>query len=255
MSRARRRWLGMVLLLLLLGVGSGASVRQVHGGVMAESTRVIYLEGQKERTLMLANTNAYPVLVQVWTNHGEEALAPQQALTPLIAVPPVFRLQPGALQGVRLILNGEQMPVDRESVFWLNIYEIPPTVSKIAPAGPRVAVAMNTQMKVFYRPKAMVARRNDRGAALQFRLKAGGDQHCLAVHNPTPYHASFSSIRLVAAGHERSVMPAQDMMTAPFSERCYALPTDHAFKAGQAQVRFTLLDDSGHLQEGAAPLE
>ncbi|MBB6155233.1 P pilus assembly chaperone PapD [Pseudomonas sp. JAI115] len=205
---------------------------------------------------MLANTNAYPVLVQVWTNHGEEALALQQALTPLVVVPPVFRLQPGALQGLRLILTGEHLPTDRESVFWLNIYEVPPTLSKASQPGPRVAVAMNTQMKVFYRPKALADAGNSSATTLRFELRSAGEQKCLWVHNPSPYHASFSSLKLVEYGHERAVIPAHDMMTSPLSDRCYALPPGPAEGGqAQAQVQFTLVDDSGHFEQGSARLE
>lgn len=248
----RQRWGGWVSRVVLLAGCAVAPAAQA--GVMAESTRVIYLEGQKERTLMLANTNAYPVLVQVWTNHGEEALAPQQALTPLVVVPPVFRLQPGALQGLRLILSSEHLPTDRESVFWLNIYEVPPTLSKTSVPGPRVAVAMNTQMKVFYRPKALAEPGHTLVTGLRFALRSEGNQKCLWVHNPSPYHASFSSLKLEAHGHEVAVIPAHDMMTSPMSERCYALPANPADMA-QAQVRFVLVDDSGHFEQGAAQLE
>lgn len=252
MSCDKWKWM---LFILFTGWGSEAGRLQAYAGVMAESTRVIYLEGQNERTLMLANTNAYPVLVQVWTNHGEERLAPQQALTPLIAVPPVFRLEPGALQGLRLILNGDYLSVDRESVFWLNIYEVPPTFSKASAPSPRVAVAMNTQMKVFYRPKAMAEVGNDLISTLRFKLRSVGDQRCLVVQNPSPYHASFSSLKLVEQSHELSVIAAHDMMTAPLSERCYGLPKDRLFDAAHANVHFILLNDSGHMQEGRARLD
>ncbi|CAI8811183.1 molecular chaperone [Pseudomonas zeae] len=253
MSTRYRSWAGHLLLLMCLV--SATTLQKTDAGVMAESTRVIYLEGQKERTLMLANTNAYPVLVQVWTNHGEAELAPQQALTPLIVVPPVFRLQPGALQGLRLIMNGEHLPADRESVFWLNIYEVPPTLSKIPRPVPRVAVAMNTQMKVFYRPKAIATIPKDLPSALRFRLQASGERRCLSVHNSSPYHASFSSLKLVSEGNEQPVTPAQDMMTPPLSDRCYGLPQDGNINAADARVHFIFLDDSGHLQQEIATLQ
>lgn len=42
-------------------------------GMLASSTRVIFQEGQARKTLLLANTNDYPVLVQVWVDDGETA--------------------------------------------------------------------------------------------------------------------------------------------------------------------------------------
>ncbi|MHC8346670.1 fimbrial biogenesis chaperone [Pseudomonas sp. RT6P73] len=251
MTCLRRMMTGFLLVSVW---GASAALEEANAGVMAQSTRVIYLEGQKERTLMVANTNAYPVLVQVWVNRGEETLAPQSTLTPMIVLPPVFRLQPGALQGVRLMFNGDPLPGDRESVFWLNLYEVPPTRAKAPSMAAKIAVAMNTQMKVFYRPKALATTVNDLGSALRFGLQKSASTSCLMVRNPTPYHVSFASLGLLKRGQELLVSPAHDMMTPPLSERCYALPQVHSFEAPNSQVRFTLIDDAGHAREGTAPM-
>ncbi|WP_016678677.1 fimbria/pilus periplasmic chaperone, partial [Yersinia pestis] len=39
-------------------------------GLIAGSTRIIYQPELRERTLMLANTNDYPVVVQTWIDNG-----------------------------------------------------------------------------------------------------------------------------------------------------------------------------------------
>ena len=49
-----------------------------QAGVMASRTRVIYEQGQTERSLMLANINPYPVVVQTWVNDGEDQQAPRE---------------------------------------------------------------------------------------------------------------------------------------------------------------------------------
>lgn len=247
----KRRIMPWFCLLLAGGLSAGFLV-EAEAGVMADSTRVVYLEGQKERTLMVVNTNDYPVLVQVWISHGEESLTPQLALTPMIALPPVFRLQPGALQGLRLMFTGERLPEDRESVFWLNLYEVPPTLSKTPTLTPKVAMAMNTQMKIFYRPKTVSALKNDLLHALSFRLQREGGKSCLSVLNPTAYHASFSSLRLINHDQGLSVTQQHDMMTPPFSTKCYSFAADTTIAIAKAQVRFTLLDDEGQIQEGTA---
>ena len=55
-----------------------------QAGIMASSTRVIYEQGQNERSLMLANINAYPVVVQTWVNEGEDQQTPENSTSPLI---------------------------------------------------------------------------------------------------------------------------------------------------------------------------
>ena len=119
-----------------------------QAGVMASRTRVIYEQGQTERSLMLANINPYPVVVQTWVNDGEDQQAPEKSTSPMIALPSVFRMQPGAVQGLRILYNGDALPKDRESVFWINLYEIAPKSGATPAPEAAVALAMNTQMKI-----------------------------------------------------------------------------------------------------------
>lgn len=56
-------------------------------GIMANMTRVIYHQGDKERSVLLANTNSYPVIVQNWVDHGE---ANPQTETPFVVLAPIF---------------------------------------------------------------------------------------------------------------------------------------------------------------------
>lgn len=37
-----------------------------HAGLIASSTRVIFKEGQTQQSLMLVNTNSWPVMAQTW---------------------------------------------------------------------------------------------------------------------------------------------------------------------------------------------
>ncbi len=66
----------MKSVLLLLTV---LFVQSVEAGIMPASSRMIYRDGDREKTLMLVNTNDYPVLVQSWVDNGEgspEAASP-----------------------------------------------------------------------------------------------------------------------------------------------------------------------------------
>ncbi|WP_339434721.1 molecular chaperone [Pseudomonas orientalis] len=223
-----------------------------HAGVMPEQTRLIFHEGQTQRSLMLANTNPYPVVVQTWVDDGEGNRAPENSTSAMIALPSVFRLQPQALQGLRIVYDGSALPKDRESVSWLNLYEIPPAKTD-APALPtRIAVAMNTQMKIFYRPAHLPSQPESMAGSLTFRIEQQAGAWVLVCHNPSPYHASFSSLRVSATGHEYPVAKALDMMTPPLSEKTYPLGhfTDDA--RASVPVNYTLIDDDGHYLDGHA---
>lgn len=213
-----------------------------RAGVLASVTRVVHVEGDPGHSLVLANTNHYPVVVQTWVDGGDGG--PEGTAAPFVVLPAVFRLEPGALQGIRLLYNGDPLPRDRESVFWLNLHEIPPTGSQ-DDGRSRVVLAMNTQLKVFYRPMSLEATPDQLAGRLYFTLSHDGREPRLVCHNPTPLHASFSGIALSAGGQVHSVAPQVDMMTRPFESRPYAFAGTIP-QAGSPRVRFTLLDDQGH---------
>ncbi len=83
----------MKSVLLLLTV---LFVQSVEAGIMPASSRIIYRDGDREKTLMLDNTNDYPVLVQSWVDNGEGS--PEAASPPLCGAatgfPPRLRDEP-----------------------------------------------------------------------------------------------------------------------------------------------------------------
>ncbi len=97
-----------------------------EAGVTAERTRLVFVEGQREASLLLVNQNPYPVLVQAWVDDGALDGEPDTALAPFLPLPPVFRLEPGRQRSLRLLATGQAQARDRESLYWLNIYETPP---------------------------------------------------------------------------------------------------------------------------------
>ena len=223
-----------------------------RAGLMPEQTRLIFHEGQTQRSLMLANTNAYPVVVQTWVDNGEGNRAPENSVSAMIALPSVFRLQPEALQGLRIVYDGSALPQDRESVSWLNLYEIPPAKVDAPALSTRVAVAMNTQMKIFYRPAHLPSAPERMADTLTFRIEQQAGVWVLVCNNPSPYHASFSSLRVGAQGHEQPVAKTLDMMAPPLSDKAYPLGSFTHGADASVPISYTLIDDGGHYLEGHA---
>lgn len=144
-------WLRAALLGLAIVAGTSA-----HAGVTAERTRVIFEQGKRETSLALVNQNSYPVIVQTWIDDGDLDSAPQTAQAPIMPLPPVFRLNPGQQRSLRLLHTGEKLPTDRESLYWLNLYEIPPQSNEpLAEGQSRLTVTLRTQMKVISRPHSL----------------------------------------------------------------------------------------------------
>lgn len=217
----------------------------LRAGILADGTRLIYSAQSREKTLMLANTNRYPVIVQSWVDDGEGN--PELARAPFVVLPAVFRLAPGERQAIRIIYNQEPLPPDRESVFWLNLYEIPP-VTRAQEDSARVMLAMNTQLKLFWRPAGLDAALDKAVEKLRFRLVRSGAGWAIECDNPTPLNVSFTSLRLTSGA---AAEPEMDMMARAFSTRRYALsgPPD-----GARQIRFYYLDENGAAKTGTAAI-
>lgn len=69
MMRKKYSTIGCALLLALAAMGAQA-------GIIASATRVIFREGDTEKTLMLLNTNGYPIVAQTWVDNGDVNAAP-----------------------------------------------------------------------------------------------------------------------------------------------------------------------------------
>lgn len=213
----------------------------LYAGVMAASTRLVYTEGQREKTLMLVNTNTYPVIIQSWIDNGEGN--PDFAHAPFVIIPAVFRLEPGERQGLRVIYNQEKLPADRESVFWINLYEIPPLEGKKSDDA-RLTLAMNTQLKLFWRPKTLSTTLEESAKKLTFRLRQESGSWGIECDNPSPLNVSFTSITILNGTQEYLVKSQMDMMTRAYSRRVYPLESFNSQPAGQ-NIRFRYLNDDG----------
>jgi chaperone protein PapD len=153
--------------------------------VALDRTRVIYNGADKSMSVNIQNKNQnLPYLAQAWVEdaHG------QKISSPLTALPPIQRLEPGAksqvkIQGMSAALHG--LPQDRESLFYFNLREIPPKSDK----PNTLQIALQTRIKMFYRPEAVAVKKNDKPAAEGLTLTRSGDSY--TVVNPTPYYMTI----------------------------------------------------------------
>lgn len=76
------------------------------------------------------------------------------------------------------------LPKDRESLFWLNVQEIPPVATN--EESNVLAVALNTQVKLIYRPKILAEKREDAEKGLTYSGSI--------LKNPTPYYFALTQV-------------------------------------------------------------
>ncbi|MDR6583335.1 fimbrial biogenesis chaperone [Herbaspirillum frisingense] len=230
-----------------------------EAGIMPERTRLIFSQGVGEISLRLANTNDYPVMMQSWVDQGEGSQAPDTVLSSMFVMPAVQRLQPHAVSQVRVLYTGDPLPAGRESVFWLNLYEIA-LLSAKAPQqdASRLLLGINTQIKLFYRPPGLPAPGPQWHHALHFHLaRDPGEEGAwvLVCRNDSPYFVSFAALQLGDGAQGFSPRLAPDQMVPPYGQQRYVLQQDGNARTGMPAawqapyLRYQTINDDGRLSE------
>ncbi|MBP6116048.1 MAG: molecular chaperone [Neisseriaceae bacterium] len=151
-----------------------------QAAITIDRTRIIYSADMKSVSINLSNDNKeLPFLAQTWLEDEHY----QKISSPLVALPPLQRLEPGSKSVIRVTTLPEAAALaqDRESLFYFNVREIPPKSDKMNV----LQLALQTRVKLFYRPEAIVPKR---GVVWQEQLtfKRNGNQ--LIATNPTPFY-------------------------------------------------------------------
>ena len=200
-------------------------------GVLLGGTRVVFGEKDREGSISMKNTGTSPYIVQAWSDAGEG-----RNKTPFVVTPPLSRLDPGR-ENILRIMRGPvgALPTDRESVFWLNVKEIPEKSSD----ENVLQVAVRSRIKLFYRPSDLPGKVAEAKDRLQWAVASNDKgEAVLKVANPTPYHVSLTTLSINSGQQE---IDAE--MAAPFGEQAYLLT---AVKSAQEiEVTFSTINDYG----------
>ncbi|WP_048957396.1 fimbrial biogenesis chaperone [Enterobacter bugandensis] len=173
----RKRYLTLLVLLF----GSCMS----HASVTLSNTRVVYHADKKESNITVRNNTASPFLVQSWVQ-GKDS---QGTKAPFIVTPPLFRMDAGKSNALRIIYNGAPLPQDRESLFWINVKSIP---SSSREDINKLQIAVNTRIKLFYRPSNLMDEPTDISKNVQWSVK----NNELIVRNNSSYYISFAEVKI-----------------------------------------------------------
>lgn len=172
-----------------------------HASVILYGTRVIFPADQAEVTLKISNTGAGPALVQAWLDNGDPPDAPGATDVPFVVAPSLTRLEPGGQQTLRILHSGQALPADRESLFWINVLDIPPKTEALEESSGTLALAFNTRIKLMYRPKGLPGQARDAPEQLQWSMDTGESGNVvLRARNASAYVANLGHVSLEADG-------------------------------------------------------
>lgn len=246
--------------LALAGCALGLLLLQAfpaHAGVIIYGTRVIYPAEQQEVIVRLENRGDRPALVQAWLDTGNPNSTPATAKTPFTLSPPIFRIEPHQQQALRLRHTDESSPQDRESLYWLNVLEVPPR-SNDAAQNNQLELAFRSRLRVYLRPQSLPYPVSSAPSKVQWDLVPHDQGFALQATNPTPYHISLTSVELVSEGkrfRKTANKAANDSLLMPAGDvKLFALPTLRDRPARAARVEFTSVSDFGARVRHAADL-
>lgn len=225
---------------LMLACVACSCVAPAKASIVVATTRVVYPADAPDITVRLSNQRATPALVEAWVESIDDATHSPFALTP-----PLFRIEAGRGQALRIRrLPDAVFPTDRESLYWLNVLDVPPDAPD-AGGGNVLKMAVRTRLKVFVRPPGLPGRA-DRAASRLSWTRVG---EALRIDNPTPFHVTVAHVRITGGEQVRGTM------VAPFGHATLALDAVHmpAWRIA-ARVEFGAINDAGGIDVRTAPL-
>lgn len=203
-----------------------------NAAVNIDRTRIIFNAAEKSVSIMLDNQSKdLPYLAQVWLENAQG----EKISTPLVALPPMQRIDAGQKSQIRVLQLPETaaLPKERESLFYFNVREVPP---KSALANV-MQVAIQSRIKLFYRPAAIASQAK---GAWQEKIGVKLSTEGLTISNPTPFYITLGYLGKDNSGSFRGF---DSLMLAPFASETL---TGSQYVSAKYSIGY--MDDYGGLQ-------
>lgn len=219
-----RHWITLICLIVFL-----APVHSVKAALILSGTRVIFPAGETSVSVKVDNPTDNDFLMQSWIEGSDGKVQAK-----LIVEPPIAQIKGHHKVELRISLVEPLLKKSiNEQVFWLNVKEIP-RVSDSQDSS-ALMLAMQTKIKVFYRPESVPSEMADAWKNLQWKYQG---EHLILV-NPTPY---FITINKALAENNNSL--AIDMVPPQSST-----VINNKVSARIHNVSYDIISDYGDVSE------
>lgn len=214
------------LLAGLLLIANTGFTAQAQAGVALGATRVIYPAGQKQAQLAITNNDDNTYLIRSWVENADGTKDGRFVITP-----PLFAMQGKKENTLRILdATNNQLPQDRETLFWMNVKAIP-SMDKSKLSDNTLQLAIISRIKLYYRPAKLPQPPDQAAEKLKFRRSAGS----LMLINPTPYYLTITELNAGTRVLKNTLVP-------PMGEASVSLPSD----AG-SEITYRTINDYGAL--------
>lgn len=215
------------LLVLMLFVVSGAA----QAGVVIYGTRVIYPADKKEVVVQIMNQGDRTSLVQAWIDDGDTAQSPEHIDVPFLLTPPVSRVAAKSGQQLKIKKMKGNLPADVESLFFLDVLDIPPNDEQSAGKNV-IKFATQNRIKLFWRPAGIAPVNKASFRQLQLSRTTQG----IIIKNN---NANWITITEVSENNQK--INKESLMLAPRAQQ--AIPTTIK---NVSVLTLTMIDDYGN---------
>lgn len=166
----------------------------VYSKSIVSGTRLIFDGSKNEATINVSNTGNIPALIQSWIDEGDDKIEPSKINVPFIIPNAMVTLSPDESFSIRVFKKKdiEQYPKDRESLFYLNVVDIPPKPENLKDgSNALIQFVVRSRIKLIYRPSGLSGNANLALGDLNMNF----DGNDLVINNPTPFFININDIK------------------------------------------------------------
>ncbi|QPN88767.1 molecular chaperone [Proteus vulgaris] len=206
--------------------------------VVLERTRLVFPADQSTILLQIVNQSEQSTLIQSWTDEGNIASTPETTTAPFLVIPPMAKISTNGGLQLKLQQLDNSLPQDRESIFYLNVLDIPPKPDKKENVN-TLQLALQTRIKIFYRPNQLTLTTRDIFKQIEITQSA----QYLEINNPSAYFFTISKIYI----DDKEAQPLINaIMVAPFSKQ----KIQYQGQVNPHQIMtLVYIDDDGNYQQ------
>ncbi|WP_369310902.1 molecular chaperone [Providencia rettgeri] len=209
-------------------------------GVSLDATRIIYPQNEKSVSVTVKNSDP-----QVTYLTRAFITDEQNKVNKLFDVtPPVFKVTPGAKQEIRIFGKNNQLPTDRETMFYFHATMISGQNGQVE--GDALNIGYDHVLKLFYRPKNLPMTSEQAQEKLRFKVEG----NTLTAYNDSPYYINLAQISVNNQLVNMS-MEKKNTTISPFSSLNY--PISQNMKKGNLTWR--VITDLGGTNEFKTQLQ
>lgn len=224
----------------LLALSLACACADARAALVLAGTRLVYHGDARQARITVLDTGDAPALMQAWIDSGDAEAKPQDIQVPFVVTPPMVRIDPGQQQTLSVVFTGSALPADRESLYWLNVLDIPPR-PQVQPGHNYLQFAVRTRIKLIYRPAGLKGDPEQAMGSLRWRETCEAGACSLEVRNPTAYCIPVVELR-GASRDGRAFGPLQGTVM-PFASLRWALERVGTVDA----VKYAVINDYGAL--------